>query len=111
VVNGSRAASRRRDDSTSVGLEYSVTGGKCDIDGLILESVEVGCGAFDLSVALNSGYAIVCIVSASLLHGTVAVASLTHGVVTLEPVVGPEVPATRTAQVTSTASAVNKLLL
>ena len=71
VVNVTRAAVVLRDDSTTVVLEYCVTGGNCDIKGLVVEPVQVFSCALGLTVALNSRDALALVVSAILLIGTV----------------------------------------
>ena len=71
MVNVTRAAVVLRDDSTTVVLEYCVTGGNCDIKGLVVEPVQVFSCALGLTVALNSRDALALVVSAILLIGTV----------------------------------------
>ena len=111
VVDIGRAALSGSDDTTSVVHEDVVTSGNSDVNGLLGKTGQVVSGAVSLTVGRNSSDSLGGVVGAGLVHGSVGVIRLLHGLVVLEPVVRPEVPTTIAALVASRAGAVNKLLL
>ena len=111
VVDGGRAAVGDSDNTGLVLSEDVVAGGNSNVDGLLGETGQVVGGAIGLTVGGNVGDSLAFIVLAIAVLGSVGVVRLGHSLAVLEPVVGPEVPATVATFVTSGAGAVNELLL
>ena len=111
VVDISGASLCGSDDARRITLEDVVACSDGDVEGLFCELGQVGTRALCLSVGRNGSDAFSGIILAGSVLGSVRVVRLLHGLVGLEPVVGPEVPTTVAAFVTSGAGAVNELLL
>ena len=111
MVNVGGALVVPRDDTTRVVHEDLVASGDSDVNGRLVERLEVLVLTLGLGVAGDLGNTLLGVVLAVSTDTSVSVVGLLHGVVSLEPVVGPEVPATRAALVACRAGAINELLL